>query len=176
MFKLLLLFTFVFTFSTCDLFNASIDEDFLKKIDEEIAYANAPWVPVQIVTGGLGVSNPLQGSHEKIVKKGYSFILRFQPFSNYPFQGWQAWVEGESVLAHWKSDEDYSGEDKVKFVPLNADGTEVQIFVYEIPSDNSIIRIGPLGVDTSNIEVRVIADSRWGTVFTAPVRNCRPKM
>jgi hypothetical protein len=77
------------------------ENDLQKKMDAQIAYANAPWVPVSIDSGGLGNTN-LIGTQDQLVKKGYSFNLAFQPFSNFPFRGWQAWTLSEGVIAYWK--------------------------------------------------------------------------
>jgi hypothetical protein len=89
-------------FSGCDLFNNKPEIDLEKKMDDAVAWANAPWVPIYINEGGLGTANP-RGTLNTTVKKGYSFTLNFAPNSEYPFKGWQARLAGETgLLASWQ--------------------------------------------------------------------------
>jgi len=159
----------IFTFSACDLFNGTTDNDLLAKIDAEIAYANAPWVPVQIENGGLGTSTPGQGSHSQVVKLGYSFTHRFQPARDYPdVGGWQAWYAGQEPFAVWQPGEAAIGEELVMFVPANEAATEMEIFVYIMPPAGNLF-IGPLGAHLAEQPIRVMADPRWGTVFAESI-------
>ncbi|MCL2759444.1 MAG: hypothetical protein FWD22_04465, partial [Treponema sp.] len=134
----------------------------LKRIDAEIAYANAPWVPLQIEAGNLGTTS-LMGSQPKTVKKGYSFNLTFQPSKDYPFAGWQAWTIDEGIIATWRSSENQTNTDKVKFVPKNAEGTQVEIFVYVLPSNGAQLFIGPWGATADNLSVLLRIQPAWGT-------------
>ena len=152
------------TFMGCDLFNAPTDPDFLAKIDAEIAWANAPWVPLRIDTGGMGTANPA-GPQPQVVKMGYSFFLFFEPSRDYPFIGWQAWVEGEGIRARWRPGEE-TGSERVRFVPQNETGTEVEIFVYELPPEGRQLIIGPWGADSAGLRV-YLEGGGLGTVFPA---------
>ena len=107
----------LFVICSCELFYGENEPDLWDKFDEEIAYANAPWVPVFIQTGGMGIADPT-GPQSQIVKKGYSFSMYYQPSREYPFAGWQAWVEGEGIWAEW-TQESVTGAQRVTFVPLN---------------------------------------------------------
>ena len=169
--KIILIFTLFLLFVGCDLFNASLDPDYWQKIDDEIVYANAPWVPVFIQTSGMGIADPT-GPQPNLVKKAplagtsfmkYEFSLYFQPSRDYPFIGWQAWVEGEGIWAQWSQDEE-TGSNLVKFIPKNDDGTEVDIFVYEMPPDGKQLYIGPMGADTTGLKVYVETGD-LGTAF-----------
>jgi len=155
---------------SCELFNNPSDPDFLDNLYTELAWANAETVNVLVSTGGMGTASPGGSQQVKLWQDDFSrygytpFTVNYQPFNQYPFTGWQAWYAGEEPFATWRPDGE-TGADRVKFERANDTGTSVRIYIYE----QGNIYIGPLGADTSNIEVRVIADSRWGTVFTAPV-------
>ncbi|MCL2806538.1 MAG: Ig-like domain-containing protein, partial [Treponema sp.] len=159
--------------AACDLFAPS-DPNFIDDLYTELAWANAELVNVLVSTGGMGTASPSGSQQVKLwredfTRAGYTpFTVNYQPFSQYPFTGWQAWYAGEEPFATWRPDGE-TGADRVKFEKANDTGTNVKIYIYE----QGNIYIGPLGADTSNIEVRVIADSRWGTVFTSPVVNTK---
>jgi hypothetical protein len=105
--------TLAFVLAGCgDFFNPDPANDALKKLNDAAAYHNAPWVPVEIVTGGL-VNNPSTvnssgeqagiGFQPQLVKKGYSFRLTAED-SSYPLKGWQAWLRSTGeVFASWQS-------------------------------------------------------------------------
>jgi hypothetical protein len=125
----------------CELFNNKPEIDLQKEIDEKIAYANAPWVPVLIDEGSLGQANP-RGTQQQLVKLGYSFSLNYAPNSSFEFRGWQARLEGGGVpIASWTPLEEVNSE-WVRFVPKNAAATELEIFVYIRPA--SLLIIEPL--------------------------------
>ncbi|MDR1100469.1 MAG: hypothetical protein LBL28_08325, partial [Treponema sp.] len=139
-------------FSGCDLLNNKPEIDLEKAIDDEIAWANAPFVPVRVEEGGLGTASP-RGALDTAVKQGYSFSVNYVPKTEYPFRGWQAKLEGSAeFLASWTA-EGETGQDQVKFVPLNGTGTEAEIFVYVKPAQRIII--GPMGLDAPELAVRV---------------------
>lgn len=150
--------------------------DLLDKINEEIDYANAPWVPLNIDTGSMGTAS-LMGSQAQTVKKGYSFTLVFQPYADYPFQGWQARIEGDDEMcAWWKPGEDFINDpsdftqehsEKVKFVPQNADGTEAEIFIYFMPPNGKNLVIGPWGAQEAELNVTLLTGD-LGTVYPPP--------
>ena len=174
---ILLLVTLIFS---CDLFNASLDPDYWERIDVEIAYANAPLINVQVSSGGMGTASPSGSQQVKLWQEAFSkygyapFTVSYQPFSQYPFTGWQAWYSGQEPFATWKpgTEEDglpeEEGQDKVEFKSADETGTHIFIYINKLPEEEGIIHIGPLGADTEGIEVRTLADTRWGTVFTAP--------
>ena len=89
----------------CNIVNSTLDDDWLDNIDAEIAWANAPWVPLRIELRGLGTS-ALAGPQDRAVRKGFSFTLVFQPSANVPFRGWQAWTEAEGPISSWRNDDD----------------------------------------------------------------------
>jgi len=139
--------------AACELFDGAADPDFLDKLYEEVAWANAPWVPLRIETGILGTASPM-GPQPNLVKLGYSFKLFFQPDRNYPFQGWQAWVDGDNPWSsYWLTDDTTDVEKRVVFVPLNEEGTEVEIFIYEMPPPGLELNIGPLGAARGELTV-----------------------
>ena len=60
--KILVLVLLVCLFGACDFFNNPIDPDFLRRIDAEIAWANADRLEVTIAhLTEWGTSNPPQG-------------------------------------------------------------------------------------------------------------------
>jgi hypothetical protein len=158
-------------FAGCDLLNPLPETDMQKKIDEQIAYAKAPWVPVFVNDGQMGTAS-LSGDLDKTVKKGYSFKLSFQPNSNYPFKGWQA-VIGNETISWWRVGGNYDGENRVKFVPLNDDGTYVEIFVYEMPPIGQRVVIGPWGF-TSGLVVMTKAGDLGYVFLSAPAGGLKP--
>jgi len=168
--KKLLIFILLPLIFSCDLFNKPSDPDFLDKLYAEVAYANAPWVPLRIEPGILGTAS-LMGSQHRTVKLGYSFKLVFQPDRNYPFQGWQAWVDGsEPWSSYWMIDGTTGGENRVKFVPLNDEGTEVEIFVYQMPPDGLELFIGPMGAARDELLVQPDSGVGVGLGIIFPAR------
>ncbi|MCL2138733.1 MAG: hypothetical protein FWH41_04285, partial [Treponema sp.] len=82
----------------CDLFNNPKDPDYLKKIDEEIAWANAAKLNVSVaIPAGWGTS-PQNGENKcfdikratERPRKGYPFNVEFMPGYGYGFIGWLA--------------------------------------------------------------------------------------
>jgi hypothetical protein len=139
---------FSFALAGCDLLNNKPEVDVEKAMDREIAWANAPYVPVRVEEGGLGTASP-RGALDEAVKLGYSFSVNYVPKSEYPFRGWQAQLEGSSaLLASWTKTAQ-SGAEKIEFVPRNEAGTEVDIFVYVKPEQRIVI--GPLGADSPEL-------------------------
>ncbi|MDR0669283.1 MAG: hypothetical protein LBF95_04300, partial [Treponema sp.] len=137
----------------CDLLNNKPEIYVETAMDAKIAWANAPYVSVLVDEGGLGTASP-RGTLDTTVKLGYSFVLNYVPKSEYPFRGWQAKSEGADVFRSvWTSAGEEGDADKVKFVPLNAAGTEVEVFVYVKPEGR--ITIGPLGADNPELSLRV---------------------
>jgi hypothetical protein len=131
-------------FPGCDLLNNKPEIDLEQAMDAAVALANAPYVPLLIDEGGLGTASP-RGTLDTAVKPGCSFFVNYAAKSEYPFRGWQAKLEGSSVLlAAWdKETGEESGADKVRFVPRNTAGTEAEVFVYVKPEGRLVI--GPQG-------------------------------
>jgi hypothetical protein len=78
------LFFFLFSFVSCELFNAQYDPDYWQKLEDEIAWANAPKLTVAIAFPATwGTSNPQQGTitPARDIRKGYStnFEIEFTP-------------------------------------------------------------------------------------------------
>jgi hypothetical protein len=157
---------------SCDLFTGP-KEDLFKKISDDVDYANAPWVPLHIQPGNMGTSNPM-GIQNKTVKKGYSFTLVFQPYSQYPFKGWRAWIEGEGLKASWRNDDQDNpfGTEWVRFEPRNAEGTEVKIFVYQMPPDGKRLVIGPWGADAGELSIAPVSGN-LGNIFPAVLNGIK---
>ena len=164
--------------SSCGLFNNMPEANLEKKMDETIAWAKAPWVPLYIETGGLGTAS-LMASQTQTVKLGYSFTLAFQPNSNYLFQGWQAWVADEGYWAAWKGDGNEYGTELVKFKALdvNHSGAEVEIFVYKMPPEGKSLYIGPFGANADELNVAMEVSPSEGTTIPQAGRiNPNPKL
>ena len=91
-------FLLIFVFS-CDLFNAPVDPDFWKKIDEEIAWANAERLTVTVALPSGWGSSPQEGTGRVFDNKrtmetprlGYDFNVDFSPDQAYVFKGWRAY-------------------------------------------------------------------------------------
>ncbi|MCL2762293.1 MAG: hypothetical protein FWD36_03670, partial [Treponema sp.] len=170
------LFFLTFSLITCDLFNGAADPYLLDKLNEELAYSNAPWVPLRIVApADLGTTNILPGQQLRTVKLGYSFKLVFVPAPGVPFQGWDAWVDGEGLWSSWRRSSGTSSPDIVNFVRLNSEGTEVEIFVYKMPPSGDLY-IGPVGAlagTINNIQPSV-GQPPLGSIFPGRLENIRP--
>ncbi|GBU29455.1 hypothetical protein R84B8_03020 [Treponema sp. R8-4-B8] len=150
----------------CDLFTGP-KVDVFQQISDEVDYAAAPWVPLQIEAGNMGTASPM-GIQDKIVKKGYSFKLSFQPLPQYPFRGWRAWVDGEGLKASWRNDDKDNpfGAEQIRFESLNSDGTEVTIFVYYMPPEGKRLIIGPWGADAGELSIAPTSGN-LGSIFPA---------
>ena len=83
------------TLLSCDLFNSS-DKEYLSNIDEEIAWANAERLTVQVaVPSGWGSSPQTARCYDAVrtnetPRKGYPFTVEFSPNSGYGFVEWLA--------------------------------------------------------------------------------------
>jgi len=167
----LLIITCSLLIAACDLFTGP-KVDVFQLISDEVDYAAAPWVPLRIETNGLGITSPPPQTHDKLVKLGYSFKLSIVPDSDYPFRGWEAWVEGQGIRSIWKNDlgEQNSAHhpERVRFEPLNANGTEVEVFVYEMPPDGKRLIIGPWGANNEKANLRILTSTAWGTSNPPP--------
>ncbi|MCL2068049.1 MAG: hypothetical protein FWG99_11385 [Treponema sp.] len=89
------LFSFLaFTFIGCDLFSGDTDNDLLKKIDAEIAWANAEKLTETRLGADplwLNSSNPPVGRITTIdIRKGFPFTVECEPAANYGFEEWLA--------------------------------------------------------------------------------------
>ncbi|MCL2765894.1 MAG: hypothetical protein FWD40_11560 [Treponema sp.] len=155
--------------SACELFDGAADPYYLDKLYEEVAWANAPWVPLRIETGILGTASPM-GPQPNLVKLGYSFKLIFQPSIEYPFIGWQAWID-DNIIAYWRPGDEY-GNEKVRFTPTNSGGTEVEVFIYELPPEGKQLSVGPIGAEGDEIEVELYAGG-LGNIYPAAIRGIK---
>ena len=92
----ILLFTslLILTFISCDLFSGDTDNDLLKKIDAEIAWANAAKLTETRLGADplwLNSSNPPVGRITTIdIRKGFPFTVECEPAANYGFEEWLA--------------------------------------------------------------------------------------
>ncbi|MCL2067300.1 MAG: hypothetical protein FWG99_07530 [Treponema sp.] len=98
-----LLYLLIFSFS-CDPFTGTHDNDLLKKIDEEIAWANAAKLTVRVDYPVEWGASPQQGDlNRDNTRKGYEFNVEFTPMPGYGFEKWLAFPAVE-----------YNGLDKIK--------------------------------------------------------------
>ncbi|MCL2067647.1 MAG: hypothetical protein FWG99_09310 [Treponema sp.] len=89
-----LFFAFTFCLITCDLFTGATDNDLLKKIDEEIAWANAAKLNVFIsYDQNWGTSNPPMGqiTGNRDIRRGYEFDVEFIPDTAHTLIEWRAY-------------------------------------------------------------------------------------
>jgi len=67
-------------FIGCELLNAPLDKDFYKKIEEEVAYANAEKLTVSVSFPDEWGRSPQFGDNKcGDVRKGYAFNIEFLP-------------------------------------------------------------------------------------------------
>ncbi|MCL2443729.1 MAG: hypothetical protein FWD13_09760 [Treponema sp.] len=89
----------------CSLFiiNCEIDPDYLKKIDNEVAWHNAKKLEVSIAfPPSWGTSNPGQGLIQRNVidiRLGYTFEIDFTPVTEFSLVGWRAYATEDLTLA-----------------------------------------------------------------------------
>gem|GEM_PF-1909111 len=113
--KSCLFFVFIFYLLSflfsCDLFSGDTDNDLLKKIDAEIAWANADRLTVTVaIPSGWGTS-PQIGTNRcydntqttQTPRKGYPFTVEFTPELAYSLDHWRAYLTS-SLPANWTSD------------------------------------------------------------------------
>ena len=85
--------------SGCDLFSASVQSDFLNKIDGEISWANAKRLSVRVdYPGEWGSSSPPAGlitPSPRDIRQGFAFELEFTPDAAYSFKGWRAYASSD---------------------------------------------------------------------------------
>ncbi|MCL2066990.1 MAG: hypothetical protein FWG99_05960, partial [Treponema sp.] len=98
--KSCLFFAFIFSLLSflfsCDLFSGSTDNDLLKKIDEEIAWANAAKLTVRVDYPVEWGASPQQGDlNRENTRKGYEFNVEFTPMPGYGFEKWLAFPAAE---------------------------------------------------------------------------------
>ena len=78
--------------SSCDLFNAPARPDYLSKIDEDIAWANAEKLTVRLdYPSAWGTSSPSAGPVTMDIRAGYAFDIEFTPDLAYAFKGWRVY-------------------------------------------------------------------------------------
>ena len=92
---------------SCDLFNATVNPDLWKKIDEEIAWSNAPKLTMRLEYPAVwGTSNPQVGGVSypgtMDLRQGYEFTLDFTPTRAYTLVEWRAY---ETASLTWPWDE-----------------------------------------------------------------------
>ncbi|MDR0443022.1 MAG: hypothetical protein LBH44_06420 [Treponema sp.] len=104
----------------CELFTGP-KVDLLKKIDDEVAWANAEKLAVTVVFPAEWGQSPQQGTDKcGDTRRGYEFNVEFTPFGGYGFEEWLA----------FKTD-DYNGLDKtksageVRALSLNGNGVDI---------------------------------------------------
>ena len=97
LFLYLLFVLFYLIFTGCDLFNGTKEDDFLKKLDEEVDWAAAKSVAITVdFPPGWGSSpqlgkNNVRDTKGRPVKVGYEFEISFTPNDEYSFLGWRAY-------------------------------------------------------------------------------------
>ncbi|MCL2138366.1 MAG: hypothetical protein FWH41_02415 [Treponema sp.] len=112
----------------CDLFNNSKDPHFIKKIDEEIAWANAAKLNVAVaVPSGWGISPQLAGCKDAVrtnesPRKGYTFNVEFTPNAGYGFIEWLAFNSSTYSLQAVLDMENF---EEAKSKSLNGQGVDI---------------------------------------------------
>ena len=130
--KKLLPLSLCILFVGCELFNAPKDPDYFKKIDEEIAWANAPKLTVRLAYhSNWGSSTPVRGPVSVMagggidIRKGYEFSLEFTPAPAYSLMEWRVYTTAE-LPAGWEDDTgllDLGKQlDGVELPPVNPNG------------------------------------------------------
>jgi hypothetical protein len=169
---IILLFS-VLLFSGCDLFNAKLDEDVAKKIDQAVWEANQPVINVETkavfelgngATSGDGGGNIIPSGILSQVKQNIPFRLSHSAISGYGFTGWRARRSsadpGDDPAASWDRN-GFTGRDIVEFSPVNPSGSEVMVTVKENPGAGRIIIEG-VASDAPVVLGVNYGDSRYG--------------
>jgi len=89
-------------FCACELFNNPVDPDFVRRLDDEVAWANAAKLTVSIAfITEWGTSNPPQGTitPSMDIRRGHSFNLEFVASGGYSFVNWLAFDSNEYNLS-----------------------------------------------------------------------------
>ena len=121
--KSFLLFSLLpFLFISCDLLSGK-DDDILKNIDDEIAWANAPKLNVTVAFPLEWGASPHAGTNRcfDIVRtssnprRGYAFEVEFTPDPAYSFQEWRAYANStlSSLDTDWLLDPDILDRENV---------------------------------------------------------------
>jgi hypothetical protein len=134
----------------CDLFMNKGENDLLSEIDDALDYANASVLRVSVDEGGMGTAVP-RGSIAG-VKQGYPFTLSYTAKTEYPFLGWQARLEGSSVIISAWEPGGSAGEG-ITWEPVNDTGTEIRVTILIDPGKT--ILIGPLKASMPFVNVTV---------------------
>ena len=89
---------------SCDLLNTSLDDDFLNKIDDEIAWKNAAKLSVSVSFPQEWGRSPQFGDNKcGDVRKGYAFNVEFNPQAAYALSEWRAYpTAGLNSIANWQ--------------------------------------------------------------------------
>ena len=127
LFLLLLIVSFSLFLISCDILNSTKQDDYLEKIDAEIAWANAAKLTVRIEYNPIwGTSNPPQGTVTPAmdIRQGYEFSVEFTPTQEYSLTGWKAYRS--PLPKDWWLESDY-----ISFLAGNAQELdEVSISVF----------------------------------------------
>ena len=147
---------------SCDLFTKPKDPNYLKKIDEEIAWANAAKLTVTVAYPDEWGSSPqFAGCFDAVrtkekPRKGYPFNVEFTPNAMYGFIEWLAFG-GEHTLAEITA----MGYDAAAEISLNGKG----VAVTEAATTNT-------GAKASAVTVNSIS----GAVTLVPFCDTRPRI
>ena len=77
-------------FANCSLFSGPPDKDLLKKIDAEIAWANAKKLIVTVAFPQEWGTSPQRGENQcGDVRQGFAFNVEFVPSSAFSLIGWE---------------------------------------------------------------------------------------
>jgi hypothetical protein len=113
-------------FCTCDLFNGATNPDFLKNIDDEIAWSNAKRLDVRVDYNPLWGSSPQQGALDREThRQGFAFDVEFTPTMGYGFVGLFAFRTNGLDLTKIDVNE-----------ALNGNGVEIE----DASKDNAMVR------------------------------------
>jgi len=87
--------------SSCDLFNAPKQPDYLSKIDADIAWANAAKITVTVAYPPEWGVSPQRGTGScGDTRVGYPFDVEFDPYAEYALLRWEAYAT-QSLPGNW---------------------------------------------------------------------------
>jgi hypothetical protein len=149
---------FVLLLITCDLFNGEMQDDHLKKIDDEILWSKAVRLDVRVDYPSEWGSSPQQGALNKDnTRKGYAFGVEFTSLPGFGFEEWLAFpTSAYSSLDFTKTASQVKGDS------LNGRGVDIP------PELNSV---NAAGAQTAKVTINITE-----SVTLVPWCSDRPRL
>ena len=136
--KVLIFALLICLFGSCDLFNNPVDPDFVNRLDDEIAWANAAKLTVTVGFPAEWGSSPQRGTGFcGDTRLGYPFDVEFGVMPGYGFEGWIAFPSDK-----------YDGLDKT----LGSLDEDIQ----EIALGEDVVEISEYKTDSGSHAAKVI--------------------